>query len=230
MQHIDLDVPLSGGHRRDRPRLPAPLPAGPAGHRAHTDFERGWSIAASSSTAQPIGTRRLHLYPGCAIQSNHKCGINIYDVISKRCEMSTQSLRAPSLRTGHSLPATRWVRRMVNYLIYQALWLIMPAISRAEPSFLPALREARRASALNAPWLDCVSPEAGVIDWRWTGPRTLLVKLSSLTARICMSTRTAIWPPVAGTARPGCAGCWRPREHYRWISFCWPATPSRIIS
>jgi hypothetical protein len=33
------------------------------------------------------------------------------------------------------------VRRVVNYLIYQAFWLIMPAISGSELSFLPALRE-----------------------------------------------------------------------------------------
>ena len=157
------------------------------------------------------------------------CGINISYIISKRCKMSTQSLPAPSLRTGHGLPAVRWVRRVVNYLIYRALWLIMPAISGSEPSFLPGLREAPGASARNAPCLDCVSPKAGAIDCRWTDPRTLLAKLSSFTARICMST-IAIWPPAAGTARRGCAGCWRRREPYRWISFCWPATPSRIIS
>ena len=55
--------------------------------------------------------------------------------------MSTQSLPAPSLRTGHGLPAVRWVSRVVNYLIYQALWLIMPAIFGSERSFLPVLRE-----------------------------------------------------------------------------------------
>jgi len=53
--------------------------------------------------------------------------------------MSIQSLPAPSLRTGHGLPAARLLRRAVNYLIYRALWLIMPAISGSEPSFLPAL-------------------------------------------------------------------------------------------
>ena len=68
-----------------------------------------------------------------------KCVINIYDIISKRCKMSTQNLPAPSLRTGHGLPAVRLVRRVVNYLIYQALWLIMPAISGCEPSFLPVV-------------------------------------------------------------------------------------------
>jgi hypothetical protein len=62
--------------------------------------------------------------------------------------MSTQSLPAPSLRTGHGLPAVRWVSRVVNYLIYQALWLILPAISGSKPSFLPALREGPGASAL----------------------------------------------------------------------------------
>jgi hypothetical protein len=115
--------------------------------------------------------------------------------------MSTQSLPAPSLRTGISLPAARLVRWVVNYMIYKAVWLIMPAIFGAEPSFLPALRETPRPSALNAPCLDCASPKAGAIDCRWTDPRTLLAKLSSSTARICMSTRIAIWPPVAGTAR-----------------------------
>jgi len=64
--------------------------------------------------------------------------------------MSTQSLPAPSLRTGHGLPAVRWVSRVVNYLIYQALWLILPAISGSKPSFLPALREGPGASALNS--------------------------------------------------------------------------------
>src|ERR1700730_11382358 len=108
--------------------------------------------------------------------------------------MSIQSLPAPSLRTVHCLPAARLLRRLVNYLIYQALWLIMPAIFGAEPHFLPALREARGASALNAPRLDCVSPRAGAIDWRWIDPPTRLAKLSSFTARICISTRIAIWP------------------------------------
>jgi hypothetical protein len=130
---------------------------GPPGRRACTDFGRVWSTAASSSTAQPSGTKRLNFCPYCAIIANNKVekvrAINIYHVISKRCKMSTQSLPAPSLRTGHSLPAVRWVRRVrqvVNYLIYQALWLIMPAISVAEPSFLPALREEPGASALNS--------------------------------------------------------------------------------
>jgi hypothetical protein len=77
-----------------------------------------------------------------------KCFIHISHVIGKRCKMSTQSLPAPSLRTGRSLPAVRLVRRVVNYLIYKALWLIMPAIFGSEPSFLPALREAPGASAL----------------------------------------------------------------------------------
>ena len=35
--------------------------------------------------------------------------------------MSTQSLPARSLRTGHSLLAVRLVRRVVNYLIYEAV-------------------------------------------------------------------------------------------------------------
>jgi Intracellular septation protein A len=138
-------------HRRDRLRLPVPLSAGPPGRRARTDFGRVWSTAASSSTAQPIGTKRLNFYPECAIFSNHKvCVINISYVISKRCKMSTQSLPAPSLRTDHSLPAVRWVSRVVNYLIYEALWLILPAISGSKPSFLPALREGPGASALNS--------------------------------------------------------------------------------
>src|SRR6266446_8761822 len=57
--------------------------------------------------------------------------------------MSTQSLPAPSLRTGLSLPAARLVRWVVNYMIYKAVWLIMSAIFGAEPSFLPTLRETR---------------------------------------------------------------------------------------
>src|SRR3984893_7617658 len=105
-----------------------------------------------------------------------KCDINISYIISKRCKMSTQSLPAPSLRTGHSLPAVRLVRRVVNYLIYEALWLIMPAISGSERRFLPAVREALGVCALDAPWLDCVSPKAGAIDCRWTDPRTLLAR------------------------------------------------------
>src|SRR6266446_980276 len=91
--------------------------------------------------------------------------------------MSTQSLPAPSLRPGISLPAARLVRWVVNYMIYKAVWLIMPAIFGAEPSFLPALRETPRPSALNVPCLDCASPKAGAIDCRWTDPRTLLAKL-----------------------------------------------------
>src|SRR5437879_845784 len=106
------------------------------------------------------------------------CFINIYHIISKRCKMSTRSLPAPSLRTGHSLPAVGLLRLLVNYLIYQALWLIMPTISGSEPSFLPALREAPGSSALDAPCLDCASPKAGAIDCRWTDRRTLLAKLS----------------------------------------------------
>src|ERR1700739_3152000 len=68
--------------------------------------------------------------------------MRLYATFSKRCKMSTQSLPAPSLRTGHGLPAVRWVSRVVNYLIYQALWVILPAISGSKPSFLPALRDA----------------------------------------------------------------------------------------
>ena len=159
-----------------------------------------------------------------------KCVINIYDIISKRCKMSTQSLPARSPQDRPQPPCCPIGASVVNYLIYRALWLILPAISGSKPSFLPALREVPGASARNAPCLDCASPKAGAIDCRWTDPRTLLAKLSSFTARICMSTRIAIWPPAAGTARRGCAGCWRPREPCRWTSFCWPATPSRVIS
>jgi hypothetical protein len=39
---------------------------------------------------------------------------------------------------------------VVNYLIYQALWLILQAISGSKPSFLPALREGPGAPALNS--------------------------------------------------------------------------------
>jgi hypothetical protein len=79
-----------------------------------------------------------------------KCAISIYHAISKWCKMSTQSLPAPSLRTGDVLPAVRRMSRVVNYLIYQTLWLILPAISGSKPSFLPALREEPGASALNS--------------------------------------------------------------------------------
>src|SRR5262249_18596886 len=138
----------------------------------------------------------------------------ISDIVSERRKMSTQNLPAPSLSTGCDFPAVRLVRRVVNYLIYRALWLILPAISGAEPNFLPALKEVEGMSTRNARWLDCVPRRAGGIDRRWMS--------FWFTARICMSMRIAIWPPTAGTARQGYAGCWRPREHERWISFCWP--------
>jgi hypothetical protein len=56
--------------------------------------------------------------------------------------MLTQSLPVASLRTTDRLPAARVLRRVYNYLIYMALWLIGPARSDFESSFLPALREA----------------------------------------------------------------------------------------
>ena len=63
--------------------------------------------------------------------------------ISEQHEMPTQSLPATSLRTGKRLPAARVLLRVVNYLICMALWLIGPAISGLESSFLPAFREAQ---------------------------------------------------------------------------------------
>ena len=56
--------------------------------------------------------------------------------------MLTQSLPAASLRTGNRLPAAQVLLRVSNYLIYMVLWLIVPASSDLESSFLPALREA----------------------------------------------------------------------------------------
>ncbi len=56
--------------------------------------------------------------------------------------MSTKSLPAISLRTGNRLPAAQVSLWVVNYMIYMVLWLIGPAISGREWSFLPALREA----------------------------------------------------------------------------------------
>src|SRR6266446_976615 len=64
-----------------------------------------------------------------------------------QCAMSTPALPAASLRPHIRLPdrwAPRWV---VNYLIYIALCSIGGAILRAQPHFLPALREAGTAMA-----------------------------------------------------------------------------------
>src|SRR3984893_18703458 len=63
--------------------------------------------------------------------------------------MSTQSLPAVSLRIDNRLPDAQVLLRGVNYLIRMALWLIKPAISGLESSFLPALREAGRQPALS---------------------------------------------------------------------------------
>src|SRR5205823_7213018 len=52
-------------------------------------------------------------------------------------------------------PAVRLLRRVVNYLIYQALWLIMPAIFGSEQSFLPVPREAPGVFALEAACFGC---------------------------------------------------------------------------
>ena len=73
-------------------------------------------------------------------------------VISKRRHMSTQiPLLPPSAPVTASLLGLG--HRLVNYLIYRVLWLIMRIISGSELSFLPALREDPGASALNAPSL-----------------------------------------------------------------------------
>ena|SRR6516162_146047 len=53
-----------------------------------------------------------------------------------------QTLTAASLRPAKRLPASRPLLRGSNYLIYRLLWPIWRAISGAESSFLPALREA----------------------------------------------------------------------------------------
>ena len=66
--------------------------------------------------------------------------------ISERCEMLIQSLPAASLRTGHRLPAARELLRVSNHLTYMVLWLIGPAPSDLQSSFLPALREAPLSS------------------------------------------------------------------------------------
>src|ERR1700730_1941488 len=64
-----------------------------------------------------------------------------------RCAMSTPTLPAASLRPHIFLP-DRWVLpRVVNHLIYIALWSIGGAILRAQPGFLPALREGGAAMA-----------------------------------------------------------------------------------
>ena len=61
---------------------------------------------------------------------------------SKRREMSTQSLPAISLRTGHHLPAAQLSLWVVNYLIHRVLWPIRSAIFGVGSRRLPALREA----------------------------------------------------------------------------------------
>src|ERR1700730_14784136 len=64
-----------------------------------------------------------------------------------RCAMSTPTLPAASLRPHIFLP-DRWVLpRVVNHLIYIVLWSIGGVILRAQPHFLPALREAGAAMA-----------------------------------------------------------------------------------
>src|ERR1700730_2963787 len=73
------------------------------------------------------------------------CFYNIH-LISERYEMLIQSLPAASLRTGNRLPAARVLLRVSNYLICMVLWLIGPARSGLESSFLPALREAPLSS------------------------------------------------------------------------------------
>ena len=96
----------------------------------------------------PIDLRNASALGGCIYTrivlflSNHKCVFYNVHPISERREMLTQSLPAASLRTGNRLPAARVLFRVSNYLICMASWLIGPAISGLESSFLPALREA----------------------------------------------------------------------------------------
>src|SRR6266446_1743708 len=56
--------------------------------------------------------------------------------------MSTQSLPAASLRTGHRLPAGRVLLWVSKHLILRDLSSIFWSICGAVSSFLPALREA----------------------------------------------------------------------------------------
>src|SRR5712691_8524749 len=84
----------------------------------------------------------LNSQQGYAIMPNNKVLFSQSPTPSASgAKMLTQSLPAASLRTGNLLPADRVLVWVSNYLICMALWLIGPAISGLESSFLPALRE-----------------------------------------------------------------------------------------
>jgi hypothetical protein len=61
-----------------------------------------------------------------------------FNSMPERCVMSTQSSPAASLRTINRFPAAGMLLRVASYLIYKALSPILPAISGAGSSFLPA--------------------------------------------------------------------------------------------
>ena len=147
LKHIDLDTPLPSSRSAStacaaiyRASWPPSTPR----------FRAGVVDSCQFDNCPTHRHKEVEFLPGRTVLFSQlvRCVINISHVIGKRCKMSTQSLPAPSLRTGHGLPAVRWVSRVVNYLIYQALWLIMPAISGSEPSFslLSGRRRARPCS------------------------------------------------------------------------------------